>query len=71
MHHKDVNLIKYTNLDDYTMTVCTLVKAGFGSVAEIEALDTDEFLDLVEFMQISNAIEQHQIDEAKRANGNS
>lgn len=53
------------------MTVCYLVKQGFGSKKEIEALDTDEFLDLVEFMQISSAIEQHQIDEARRENGNS
>ncbi|WP_428613305.1 hypothetical protein [Pseudoalteromonas sp.] len=53
------------------MTACMLVKAGFGSLAEIQELDTDDFLDLVEFMQISNEIEKHQIDEAKRENGNS
>ncbi len=46
------------------MTVCVLVKAGFGSRAEIEALDTTDFLDLVEFMEISNAVENHLIDEA-------
>lgn len=64
-----MNLIEYTNLDDFTMTVCMLVQAGFGTKAEIEALDTDEFLDLVEFMQIRSAIERHQIDEARRENG--
>lgn len=71
MLHRDVTYIRQTNLDDYMMTACMLVKAGFGSLAEIQELDTEDFLDLVEFMQISNEIEKYQIDEAKRENGNS
>lgn len=67
--HKDVSLIRETNLDDYTMTAFMLVSEGVGSKAEVDAMDTDEFLDAVEFIQIRNAIQQHQIDEAK--NGNS
>lgn len=71
VRHRDVDLIKHTNLDDYTMTACMLVSEGFGSKAEIDSLDTDDFLDLVEFVQIRNAIQQHQIDEARADSGNS
>jgi len=48
-----VNYIKETNLDSFTMQVCNLVKAGFGSLREIEELDSDRFLDLIEYEAIS------------------
>lgn len=51
--------IKSTNIDDEKMTVLCLCKAGFGSVEYLESLDTDDFLDLVEFEEISRAIEFH------------
>jgi len=35
------------------MQVCNLVKAGFGSLKEIEELDSDRFLDLIEYEAIS------------------
>lgn len=41
-----------------------LVKAGYGSLAEIQAWDTDEFLDAIEFEQISADIQAHQMKEA-------
>lgn len=38
-----------------------LVKAGYGSLAEIEAMDTTEFLDAIEFEQISADIQAHKM----------
>lgn len=61
--------IRHTNLDDYTMTALSLCKAGYGTKAEIDRMDTDEFLDLVEFHQISNAIERYQVQEAGKNGG--
>jgi len=51
------------------MTLFSLAKNGYGSIAELEQMDTPEFLDLVEFVHISNAIERYQIDRA--SNGRS
>lgn len=47
------------------MTIFYLAKAGYGSVAELRELDTKEFLDIVEYEQISNAIERHYMEEAR------
>jgi len=41
-----------------------LVKKGYGSLKEIQSLDTDEFLDCIEFEEIQSAIECHLIEEA-------
>jgi len=38
-----------------------LSKAGFGSLAEIEQWDTDQFLDAIEFEQISADIQAHKM----------
>ena len=42
-----------------------LVKSGYGSLKEIEELDTPQFLDCLENEEIRNTIEQHIIDEAQ------
>lgn len=42
-----------------------LVKAGYGSLKEVEAMDTKTFLDCLENEEIKNAIEQHLINEAQ------
>lgn len=55
-----------TNVSDYTMTVFFLVKKGYGSRAEIEAWDTPEFLDAVEYESILNDIEEHEKTKAKQ-----
>lgn len=54
-----------TNLSDDMMTICALSKKGYGSVAELKAMDTPEFLDVVEFEQMSSAIEQHEYEQAR------
>lgn len=41
-----------------------LVKAGYGSLREVEELDSKEFLDCLEYEEIRNTIESYQIDEA-------
>ena len=47
----------------------SLARKGYGSVIELNTLDTDAFLDLVEFEQMTSAIERHQYEEA--SNGHS
>lgn len=43
-----------------------LVKAGYGSLDKIEELDTKEFLDCLEYEEITDAISQHLIEEAQK-----
>jgi len=38
-----------------------LVKAGYGSLAEVEAMDTVDFLDAIEFEQITADIQAHKM----------
>ena len=57
--------IRETNIKDDDMTIICLSKAGYGSLSEIRKLDTPEFLDLVEYENISRDIEQHIIDRTK------
>jgi hypothetical protein len=44
------------------MTVFSLVKAGYGSIKEIQFLSVDDFLDLVEYENISGDIQYHLIN---------
>jgi hypothetical protein len=63
---RNEDYIKYTNLSDYKMTVLYLVNKGYGTIREIEALDTPDFLDLVEYEHIRQDIERYEIDKARR-----
>ena len=48
------------------MSACLfLVSKGFGSLKEIQELDTPEFLDCLEYMEIQSAVEAHLMDEAQ------
>lgn len=38
-----------------------LVKAGYGSLAEVEAMDTTEFMDAIEFEQITADIQAYKM----------
>lgn len=62
-------MIRFSNLDDERMTLLSLVKAGYGSLAELEALDTSDFLDLVEFESISRDIEAYYVERAHKRRG--
>jgi len=48
------------------MTLFSLSKQGYGSISELEQLDTPEFLDLIEFEQIAGAIERYEINKASK-----
>lgn len=48
------------------MAVYYLAKQGYGSVAEIRGMDTPEFLDLIEYEQMNQAIERWRYAEARR-----
>ena len=42
-----------------------LVKAGYGSLKEIQNLDTEDFLDCIEYEYIQNTIQTIIYDEAR------
>lgn len=44
------------------MTLLALVKAGYGSLEELRALDTTEYLDIVEFETIRGRIEAYETE---------
>lgn len=48
------------------MTVCHLASAGYGSIAEIEAMDTPQFLNLVEMEHIKADVAAHHRRMAER-----
>lgn len=43
----------------------SLVKAGYGTLEEVRALDTPDLLDIVEFEKISADIEAHKLPKKK------
>jgi hypothetical protein len=45
--------------------VFSLVSKGYGTLAQVRALDTAEFLDALEFEKIKNDIESFVIEEAR------
>lgn len=52
------------------MSQClALVKAGYGSLSEVRELDTPDFLDCLEFLEINQKIENHVMERSKDGNG--
>ena len=47
------------------MTFIALCKAGYGTLAELRAMDTPELLDIIEFEHIRSDIEAYEMDRAK------
>ena len=47
------------------MTKLALVRAGYGSLEELESLDTPEYLDIVEFEMIRSDIEDYEAQRAR------
>lgn len=47
------------------MIYCMLSKKGYGSIKELFELDTDDLLDIVEYEQISQAIENYEYEKAR------
>lgn len=44
----------------------SLVKAGYGTLAELEALDTTEYLDIIEFEEMSAKVQAYKIEQARQ-----
>lgn len=44
------------------MSIMALAKKGYGTIADIEAMDTPQFLDLVEYEHICCDIEWHMLE---------
>jgi len=43
-----------------------LVRQGYGTLEQVRQLDSQDFLDAVEYHEISSAIEQHRMNQAQR-----
>jgi len=43
-----------------------LVRHGYGTLKQVRNMDTGDFLDAVEYQEISSAIEQYRIEQAQR-----
>jgi hypothetical protein len=48
-----------SNLTDYDFQLFYLVRAGYGSVSEIEQMDTEQFYNALEYEQIRAAVIDH------------
>ncbi len=57
--------VKYTNIDEYNIQAFALVKEGFGSILEVNKLDTDDFLDAIEYLNIQGEIEAYEIKQGE------
>ena len=47
------------------MIYCMLSKKGYGSIKELFELDTDVLLDIIEYEQICQAIENYEYEKAR------
>tara|TARA_R110000851_G_scaffold158432_1_gene301445 strand:+ start:407 stop:574 length:168 start_codon:yes stop_codon:yes gene_type:complete len=54
------------NIDEDDFTIFHLAKSGYATIKDLREMDTTEFLDLVEFEQISNDIELRHIQDSER-----
>ena len=53
------NYVSFTNVSDDFWAVCFMAESGLGSIAELKELDTPDFLDALEYLQIKNKINEH------------
>ena len=49
------------------MLVIGLSKRGYGTIRELEQLDTPDLLDLIEYEQIIGSIEHHEMEQARES----
>ena len=59
------NYIQHTNIRDSKFVLLTLCDAGYGDFATISKLCAEDILDMIEFMQIKNDINQYEHEKAK------
>jgi hypothetical protein len=57
--------VAFTNVSDEDATLFHLARRGYGSIAELELMDTPQFLDLVEFEHIQNDIELYHVQRSR------
>jgi len=43
-----------------------LVRYGYGTLDQVRNMDTEDFLDAVEYQEISSSIEQYRMEQAQR-----
>lgn len=59
------NYVISTNVSGYSSQCFSLVRAGYGSLAQVQDMDSTDFLDALEYEEIIRNIEQHMMDDAK------
>jgi len=60
------SLIAYSNLSNEVMIEHALVRYGYGTLIQVRKMDTQDFLDAVEYQEITSAIEQYRMEQAHR-----
>jgi len=43
-----------------------LVRYGYGTLDQVRNMDTEDFLDAIEYQEISSSIEQYRMEQAQR-----
>jgi len=43
-----------------------LVRYGYGTLDQVRSMDTEDFLDAIEYQEISSSIEQYRMEQAQR-----
>lgn len=61
--------MEYSNIDETDMILMQLARRGYGTLREMQQLDTPEVLDLIEFENIQADIEEYLIWEARNSDG--
>jgi hypothetical protein len=52
-------------LTDDAATICHLARKGYGSLVELNALDTPELLDVIEYERIQQDLELYHIQQSR------
>lgn len=55
--------VVFTNITGYTAQCFSLVRAGYGTLSEVQDMDSPDFLDAIEYGDIISSIEDHVIDQ--------
>ncbi len=58
--------VKYTSISLYNSQAFVLVKEGFGSLSEINKLDSNDFIDALEYIEIQGKIMAHTTKQGER-----
>ena len=60
-------LVQFTNVAEDDATIFYLVRCGYGSLQELQQLDTPQLFDIVEYEQIRQDLETYHLDKSRES----